>query len=243
MKTKLTEVQLNKITELFNNDIGSRKIANIIGVNRSTIIKAYRQLNLDSATKKTPCFAYKALYKHCNICSQTKSIENFRKRLNKKTNRISFESYCKICEYLKIKEILKKKAKILRQTNPNFVIRRSISYFIWKSLSKSNSNKQGKSCLDYLGYTIDDLKKHLESLFESWMTWDNHGNYNSKTWDDNDKSTWIWQIDHIIPQSSLPYNSMQDDNFKKCWMLDNLRPLSAKQNNKDGISKIRHKNI
>jgi hypothetical protein len=34
---------------------------------------------------------------------------------------------------------------------------------------------------------------------------------------------------------------MADDNFKKCWSLENLRPYSAKQNQLDGITKIRHK--
>jgi hypothetical protein len=33
---------------------------------------------------------------------------------------------------------------------------------------------------------------------------------------------------------------MEDDNFKKCWALNNLRPLSAKQNILDGTTKIRH---
>jgi len=61
------------------------------------------------------------------------------------------------------------------------------------------------------------------------MNWDNHGKY--------------WHIDHIMPQSILPYISMEDDNFKKCWALDNLRPLEAIQNMKDGDSRIRHKKI
>jgi 5-methylcytosine-specific restriction endonuclease McrA len=75
------------------------------------------------------------------------------------------------------------------------------------------------------------------------MNWNNHGKYNAKTWDDNDPSTWTWQVDHIIPRSDLPYTSMEDDNFKKCWSLDNLRPLSAKQNIIEGSQKIRHLNI
>lgn len=35
----------------------------------------------------------------------------------------------------------------------------------------------------------------------------------------------IWEIYHIIPQSNLPYQTMTDDNFQKCWALDNLNPL------------------
>ncbi len=66
------------------------------------------------------------------------------------------------------------------------------------------------------------------------MNWENQGIYNINTWDDNDSSTWTWQLDHIIPQSKLPYTSMEDENFQKCWALENLRPYSAKQNIKDG---------
>jgi len=66
------------------------------------------------------------------------------------------------------------------------------------------------------------------------MTWDNQGKYDPKIWDDNDQTTWMWNIDHIIPQSKLTYTSLDEDNFQKAWALNNLRPLSAKQNILDG---------
>jgi len=72
------------------------------------------------------------------------------------------------------------------------------------------------------------------------MNWDNWKKYNSKTWDDNNPATWTWNIDHIIPQSELKYESLDDENFKKCWALENLRSYSAKQNILDGCRKIRH---
>ena len=87
------------------------------------------------------------------------------------------------------------------------------------------------------------MRNHLESLFEPWMSWDNHGVYDKKKWNDNDSKTWTWQIDHIIPQSDLPYSNMIDENFKVCWSLDNLRPLNSKKNNEDGTNKVRHKTI
>lgn len=62
------------------------------------------------------------------------------------------------------------------------------------------------------------------------MNWQNYGSYKSSIWDDNDSSTWTCSIDYIILQSDLPYTSMTDDTFKKGWVLDNLRPLNAKQN-------------
>lgn len=72
------------------------------------------------------------------------------------------------------------------------------------------------------------------------MNWNNHGQYRAEEWDDNDPSTWVWQIDHIIPQSDLPYDSMEHPNFKKCWSLDNLRPYSAKKNVIEGTRRVRH---
>jgi hypothetical protein len=115
-------------------------------------------------------------------------------------------------------------------TDPSFRLRSIISRAIAAFLKRQKHNKNGKSCLNYLDYTIKQLKAHIQNKFEPWMTWRNQGRYNSKTWDDNDHKTWTWQLDHIVPQSKLPYVNMTDDNFKKCWSLENLRPYSAKQN-------------
>lgn len=59
-----------------------------------------------------------------------------------------------------------------------------------------------------------------EKQFDSNMNWSNYGKY--------------WHIDHIYPQSLLPYTSMTDENFKKCWALDNLQPLEKIANIKKG---------
>lgn len=126
-----------------------------------------------------------------------------------------------------------------RKNDPVYKLRYYISNRICKILKRTDNKKNG-SCLKHLNYSFQELQSHIENLFEPWMTWSNHGNYNLKTWNDNDQSTWTWQLDHIIPQSDLPYTSMQDENFKKCWALNNLRPLSAACNVIDGTSRKRH---
>lgn len=92
----------------------------------------------------------------------------------------------------------------------------------------------------YLGYSKEELIQHLESLFEPWMTWQNWGLYKLETWNDNDPNTWTWNLDHIKPKSEFIYSSIEDEEFKKCWALENLRPLNAKQNILDGTNRIRH---
>jgi hypothetical protein len=156
---------------------------------------------------------------------------------NKDKKRISGHNY-----YIEHKEHLHKRQKVRLKERMeedfefkiNYKIRNFVSHFIHITLNKQGSSKNEESCLKYLGYSIDLLKEYLEKQFEPWMNWTNYGNYKLKTWNDNDSSTWNWNIDHIIPQSKLPYTSMEDDNFKKCWALENLRPLSAKENNIKG---------
>ena len=122
--------------------------------------------------------------------------------------------------------------------NLHYKLKALIRSAIRRLLKTQNANKGGLSASKYLLYTINDLKNHIESLFEPWMNWNNQGKYNYKTWKDDDQSTWTWQIDHIVPQSKLPYTSMEDENFKKCWALENLRPYPAKQNLLDGNKRI-----
>jgi hypothetical protein len=126
-----------------------------------------------------------------------------------------------------------------RKIDPVFKLRVDVSTLIRRSLKSNNSSKVS-SILDYLPYSIQELREHLEKQFKPWMTWENHGVYDIDVWDDNDLTTWTWQLDHIIPQSDLPYTSMSDDNFQKCWALENLRPYPAKLNIIEGAQGIRH---
>ena len=71
------------------------------------------------------------------------------------------------------------------------------------------------------GYNVDQFLKHLESQFDSIMTWNNHG---------RGKDSYHWQVDHIIPRSALKYTSLADPLFKECWDLTNLRPLDEVEN-------------
>lgn len=111
------------------------------------------------------------------------------------------------------------------KTNILFLVKRRVG-----ALLRNGIWKQGNKTFDILGYTPNQLISHLESLFEPWMNWNNWGIYNPDTWNDEDSSTWTWQIDHIKPISSFDISDFQDPLLRVCWSLDNLRPLSAKEN-------------
>lgn len=92
----------------------------------------------------------------------------------------------------------------------------NVSTLIWQSLKKNQTSKGNRSWEVLVGYTAQDLITHLESKFDSHMTWENYGSY--------------WHIDHIKPKSWFAYSSPEDPQFKECWSLANLQPLEAKQN-------------
>lgn len=106
--------------------------------------------------------------------------------------------------------------------NVSYRIRNIISTAIRRSLK---GTKNGDNIKNILGYTIEELKMHLERQFEDWMTWDNLGLTSIE-----EKQT--WQIDHIIPVNTFNIQEIGDEEFKKCWALSNLRPLDSYLNNR-----------
>jgi len=109
----------------------------------------------------------------------------------------------RVCEYL----------KRLRKENLKFRLDQNMSNFIRQSLK---SKKAGRSWEKLVGYTLEDLMKHLEKQFDDKMNWENYGSY--------------WQIDHIKPKSLFKYTSPNDPEFKECWSLKNLQPLEKTAN-------------
>lgn len=201
--------------------------------------------NYTSGTNRRNGMIKSYWYKTCKICDRDRVLAKIQryKVKNRKTladkqkeyyqnNKESCANYHKIY-YQNNKEYVKEKAKnsiySRRKNDPLFKLKENISCNIRNCIAKNNQPLQ-----KYLPYTIQELKTHLEKQFEPWMNWKNHGTYRLDIWDDTDSSTWTWQVDHIIPHSMFKYTSMEDQEFKECWKLSNLRPYSAKQNIIDG---------
>jgi hypothetical protein len=121
----------------------------------------------------------------------------------------------------KIKESARKRYKV-KILNESFRLKKNVSRAIALALNRVGKSKNGNSITKYLSYSIKELKEHLEKQFEPWMNWDNYGPVS--LYKKN------WQIDHIIPQVSFNYQTMDCEEFKRCWALENLRPLDAIEN-------------
>lgn len=122
-----------------------------------------------------------------------------------------------------------------RREIPGYKLSSNMSRLIRRAIKLEGSSKGRESSFKYLEYTREEYRTHIESQFEPWMNWGNYGAHRK-----GNLPNYRWQIDHIIPQSDLPYSSMEDENFKKCWALSNLRPLCAKRNQLEGVQRTRH---
>jgi len=106
------------------------------------------------------------------------------------------------------------------KTDPRFKLDNNFSRSIRDTLKNINSSKNGRSWESLVGYSVQQLKEHLEKQFKPEMNWENHGTY--------------WHIDHKRPKSWFNYDSAEHPDFKQCWALENLQPLEATENMKKG---------
>jgi len=120
----------------------------------------------------------------------------------------------------------KNRDKILAYLNEHLKIRRKTDLkFKLTCLLRSRVRKvlDGKSksarTMELLGCPVEDLKKHLESMFKEGMTWGNHGLKG-------------WHIDHIIPCASFDLSKPEEQ--RKCFHYTNLQPLWAADNIRKG---------
>lgn len=107
-----------------------------------------------------------------------------------------------------------------RHSVPGYAINWRIKIGIWRSL---RGNKQGRKWEDLVGYTLQDLLRHLERQFQSGMFWGNRSD---------------WHIDHILPLSSFQFDSPDCPEFRAAWALSNLRPLWAGENLKKNAKRL-----
>ncbi|HEY5267959.1 MAG TPA: hypothetical protein VII94_02400 [Candidatus Saccharimonadales bacterium] len=213
------------------------------GLEKSLTIEFFNQDYNKRNGIKIPYWA-----RSCKVCTNKDDLVKTRKYKQKNRKKLSkaqsvYYRKHKVADGIyKRAHYIKNKAKYLltaknftynkRKTDITFILKEKISRRVWGAITKNN-----KSIAKYLTYTMQELKQHIEKLFEPWMTWENYGTYRLDIWDDQDASTWTWQIDHIVPHSKFKYNSMEDQAFRDCWALSNLRPYSAKQNLIDGDRK------
>lgn len=164
--------------------------------------------------------------KTCSSCFINKDINLYHKHIGSKDG---YRSMCKECRSHKFKNDYDNFSDSHRQRNNKYRVNNREKYnkyfrkryinkphlYAWRGMLNSVIRRMGgkkeSTTFDILGYSAEDLKKHLEKLFTEGMSWDNWGE---------------WHIDHKIPISKFK----DSDDPKIINSLDNLQPLWALDN-------------
>jgi hypothetical protein len=99
-----------------------------------------------------------------------------------------------------------------------FKLKGNIRSLVSNAFKKYKFRKSSKTA-DILGCSYEEFKQHIESKFEPWMNWGNHGKYNGEL-------NFGWDIDHIIPLSSV----ITESDVIQLNHYTNLQPLCSKVN-------------
>lgn len=123
------------------------------------------------------------------------------------------------------KERIKQRYKVYCQNNRALLSRIAVEYrrnnlsarlrHIFKTRIIENI-KKNKNTVEYLGTSIENVKKWLEYNFRDGMSWENYGDE--------------WQIDHTLPLNLFNLNEHTD--IYVCFNWKNLMPLRKDINQK-----------
>jgi hypothetical protein len=118
------------------------------------------------------------------------------------------------------REGARERARRQRELRPDVRLRSRISAQLRAVVT---TGKGGKKASELLGYSMEELRLHLERQFLPGMGW-----HNARE----------WHIDHIVPLSSFTITGTDDPELRRAWALANLRPLWAKDNIAKGAQRV-----
>jgi hypothetical protein len=178
--------------------------------------------------KKTTLDGYR---NQCKICLYKKRNERFLLLTDLEKEEYRIKSNERNKKYRKNKADdpefkLRQKEKrrenhLKRMEDPLYKLKISFSRRLNRFLKREGCVKSNNKAyyLDKLGCSFEELKTHLESKFEDWMTWENYGKYNGEL----DHG---WDLDHIIPLS----NAKTENEIYNLSHYSNLQPLCSRVN-------------
>lgn len=127
-------------------------------------------------------------------------------------------------EYSAVSTRLEKKTKAQKKRKKPKKLKKIRFDAMQKRLSRATSGKCADDIRSEFGYSVDDVRRHMEKQFSRGMTWANYAG--NLPWKSTARK---WHIDHIIPKSRFHLSDAV-----AAFALSNLRPLWEKDNLQKG---------
>jgi hypothetical protein len=212
-----TEQELDKILKMYNEELfGSQTISEKTGISKPTILRILKENGVIMCSSGRRFIGGKKI-------ADKKWRDGNKDYLSDKHKKWYSENKDRWNEY--IKEYREKNVEKIKKTKRDYERNRKASDPLYKLISnfrtaiyqvlKESNVEKNKHYFDILQYTPESLIKHLESQFENNMNWDNYGE---------------WHVDHILPITSFNIEEMGDEEFMRCWSLENLQPMWGNDN-------------
>ena len=216
-KIELTESQISEIIKLYTEDLlGSPTISEKLKIHKTIVLNTLRSNGIILGPSGRRNIGGKKVSDKKWREKNKESVKEYVKSWYEQ-NKEHRKEYIKEYHKNNIDKIRKTKRDYERNRKARDPLYKLISYFrtaIYQVLKESNVDKYGHY-FDVLQYTPEELITHLELQFKDDMSWDNYG---------------IWHVDHMLPITSFDIREMGDEEFMKCWSLDNLQPMWGEEN-------------
>jgi hypothetical protein len=216
-KILLEKSVVDEILRLYNDEmLGSPSISEKLNINKQVVLRTLKENGVIVGISGRK-------YKGGKSESDKRHyLKNREKRLQyfsdwQKDNRDRLNDYHQKWREKNIdkhREYKRKYEKHRKDTDPLYKLISNFRTAIYQVLKESNVEKNGHY-FDILGYTPEELINHLEKQFTEGMTWDNYGEFH---------------VDHKLPISSFNIKEIGDEEFMRCWCLDNLQPMWGEEN-------------
>jgi hypothetical protein len=216
-RIELEENLVLEIIRLYNDEmLGSPSISEKLGINKHIVLRVLKENNIKVGVPGQK-------FKGGKKASEKRNYPKYRDKKLQTSKTWYQENKEHRKEYLKeyreknidrIRENKRVYQKHKRHTDPIYKLISNFRTAIYIVLKENKLDKYS-NYFNMVGYTALNLKEHLEKQFNNGMSWENYGE---------------WHIDHIKPISSFIFEGSEDEEFKKCWSLDNLQPMWGLEN-------------
>jgi len=216
-KIIFNDEQIKDMISLYVNDIwGTRQIGEKYSVSEKTINRVLKENEVKMDTPGRRYFGGKKTSDKKYYESNKEKISEYYSEW-REDNKERLKEYQKKWREENRDKLRKTKRDYERNRKASDPLYKLISNFrtaIYQVLKESNVEKNGHY-FDILGYNPEELINHLEKQFTEGMTWDNYGEFH---------------VDHKLPISSFNIKEIGDEEFMRCWCLDNLQPMWGEEN-------------
>jgi hypothetical protein len=216
-KIILSEPQIKEILKMYNDDLlGSQTISEKIRINKHIILRTLKENGVEMGPSGRRFIGGKKVadkkWREKNKEYLSEKSKNWYE--NNKEHRKEYYIKWRSENPEKWRESKRNYERTRKANDPLYKLVANFRTAIWTVLKENNMDKYGHY-FEILQYSPEELATHLENQFTEGMAWENYGE---------------WHVDHRTPITAFNFQEIGDNEFMRCWSLENLQPMWGDEN-------------